>query len=345
MKIAPIIRAISAADSDVEQVLVHTGQHFDEKMSDVFFRELELPKPDEHLGISGGSHATQTANIMIEFEPVLLRHKPDWLVVVGDVNSTVACALVASKLGVPIAHVEAGLRSRDRGMPEEINRLVTDAIADLLLTPSPDGDENLIAEGVPQEKIRCVGNVMIDSLIRALPKIEQSNALSTMELEPGGYVLATLHRPSNVDEPNMLAELIGALNKISETLPIVFPVHPRTRARLKDNNIQVAPGIMMVDPLGYFDFMSLMKSAKVVMTDSGGVQEETTYLGVTCLTVRPNTERPITIDEGTNRLVQPGKESLLAAWAEIQANPPKPRCPELWDGKAAERIAQVLLNR
>lgn len=345
MKIAPIIRAISAKNPDVEQILVHTGQHFDEKMSDVFFRELELPKPDEHLGISGGSHAAQTAKIMMEFEPVLLRHNPDWLVVVGDVNSTVACALVASKLGIPIAHVEAGLRSRDRGMPEEINRLVTDAIADLLLTPSPDGDENLLSEGVPAEKIACVGNVMIDSLVRALPKIEQSDILTRMDLPKGEYVLATLHRPSNVDEPKMLAELIAALNIVSETLPVIFPVHPRTRARLKDNNIEVAEGIRMVDPLGYFDFMGLMKSAKVVMTDSGGVQEETTYLGVTCLTVRPNTERPITIDEGTNRLVQPGKETLLEAWNDIQANPPQPRCPKLWDGKAAERIADCLLNR
>lgn len=338
------MRAIDALGLDVEQTLVHTGQHFDEKMSDVFFRELELPKPDEHLGVSGGSHAIQTARVMIEFEPILLKHQPDWLVVVGDVNSTVACSLVASKIGVPIAHVEAGLRSRDNTMPEEINRKVTDAISDLLLTPSPDGDANLIAEGVSPDRIHCVGNVMIDSLIRALPKIRQSEILSNLDLTAGNYVLATLHRPSNVDDPKMLRELIGALNEIAESLPIVFPVHPRTRARREAEQIRVSDKIQMVDPLGYFDFMRLMQSAKVVMTDSGGVQEETTYLGVTCLTVRPNTERPITIDEGTNRLVQPGKETLLAAWKEVEANPPERKCPSLWDGKAAERIAVRLLG-
>ncbi|MCO8121965.1 UDP-N-acetylglucosamine 2-epimerase (non-hydrolyzing) [Stieleria sp. TO1_6] len=344
MKIAPIMRAIQAASPETQQTLVHTGQHFDEKMSDVFFRELELPKPDEHLGVSGGSHAVQTARIMLEFEPILEKHRPDWLVVVGDVNSTVACSLVASKIGIPIAHVEAGLRSRDNTMPEEINRKITDAISDLLLTPSPDGDANLIAEGVDRDRIVCVGNVMIDSLIRALPKIEASKILSELELTAGNYVLATLHRPSNVDDPQMLAQLIKALNQISASLPIVFPVHPRTRARLEAENIELADGIKMVDPLGYFDFMALMRSAKVVMTDSGGVQEETTYLGVTCLTVRPNTERPITIDEGTNRLVQPGTETLLEAWKEVEANPPQRRCPELWDGKAAERIAARLLQ-
>lgn len=345
MKIAPIMRALDSYGDRVQQTLVHTGQHFDEKMSDVFFRELELPKTHEHLGVSGGSHAVQTARIMLEFEPVILKHRPDWLVVVGDVNSTVACSLVAAKIGVPIAHVEAGLRSRDNTMPEEINRKVTDAISDLLLTPSPDGDANLIAEGVSPDRIHCVGNVMIDSLIRALPKIEQSDILSTLGLTANQFVLATLHRPSNVDDPEMLAELIGALNEISESLPIVFPVHPRTLARLETENITVADKINMVDPLGYFDFMALMKSANVVLTDSGGVQEETTYLGVTCLTVRPNTERPITIDEGTNRLVQPGKDTLLAAWKEVQSNPPRRNCPALWDGKAAERIAAKLVEQ
>ena len=344
MKIAPIIRAIAAAAPDTVQTLVHTGQHFDEKMSDVFFRELELPKPDEHLGVSGGSHATQTARIMIEFEPVLEKHQPDWLVVVGDVNSTVACSLVASKMGIPICHVEAGLRSRDNTMPEEINRKVTDAISDLLLTPSPDGDENLIAEGVERERIVCVGNVMIDSLVRALPKIEANDIVSRMKLQDQGYVLATLHRPSNVDDPAMLAELVSALNEVSADIPVVFPVHPRTRARLEKEGIRLADGIQMVDPLGYFDFMGLMKAAKVVMTDSGGVQEETTYLGVTCLTVRPNTERPVTIDEGTNRLVTPGKQTLLEAWREVTASPPAKSCPALWDGKAAERIAHELLK-
>ena len=343
MKMAPILRAIASRAPDSVQTLVHTGQHFDEKMSEVFFRELDLPKPDEHLGVSGGSHAVQTARIMTEFEPVLERHQPDWMVVVGDVNSTMACSLVAAKMHVPIAHVEAGLRSRDNTMPEEINRKVTDAISNLLLTPSPDGDENLKAEGVEPERIVCVGNVMIDSLVRALPKIEQNDIVSRLALEPKNFVLATLHRPSNVDDPAMLRQLVDALNEVAASQTVVFPVHPRTRARLENERIQLAEGVQLIDPLGYFDFMALMRSADVVMTDSGGVQEETTYLGVTCLTVRPNTERPITIDQGTNRLVQPGKETLLAAWNEVKANPPKKRCPELWDGKAAERIAAALL--
>ncbi len=345
MKIAPIMRAFGAAPGNVEQTLVHTGQHFDEKMSAVFFRELELPQPDEYLGVSGGTHAAQTARIMLEFEPVLDRHRPDWLVVVGDVNSTLACSLVASKKGVPIAHVEAGLRSRDNSMPEEINRKVTDAISDFLLTPSPDADQNLLAEGVQPDRIRCVGNVMIDSLIAALPKVERSRVLETKGLHENGYVLATLHRPSNVDCPEMLEELVDALNQISGSLPVVFPVHPRTRARLQAGNVAIAEQVKLIDPLGYFDFMRLMRSAAVVITDSGGVQEETTYFGVTCLTVRPNTERPITIDQGTNRLVQPGKATLLAAWDDVRADPPAKRCPELWDGKAAERIVSALLNR
>lgn len=344
MKIAPIMRAIDAARGDVQQTLVHTGQHFDEKMSEVFFRELELPKPDEHLGVSGGSHAVQTARIMIAFEPVLEKYRPDWLVVVGDVNSTVACALVAAKMGVPVAHVEAGLRSRDNTMPEEINRKVTDAISDLLLTPSPDGDENLLAEGVAEAKIRCVGNVMIDSLVRAMPKIDQSEILKSLGLESGKFILATLHRPSNVDDPGMLRELTDALNVVSQSGTVVFPVHPRTRARLQSEQITMSSNVLMVDPLGYFDFMALMKNASVVMTDSGGVQEETTYLGVTCLTVRPNTERPITISEGTNRLVPPGCDSLLEAYEDVIKSPPPKRCPSLWDGKAGERIAAHLLE-
>ncbi|MEM6468928.1 MAG: UDP-N-acetylglucosamine 2-epimerase (non-hydrolyzing) [Planctomycetota bacterium] len=345
MKIAPIMRAFDHSDSDVEQTLVHTGQHFDEKMSDVFFRDLGLPKPDEHLGVSGGSHAAQTARIMIEFEPVLQTHRPDWLVVVGDVNSTVACSLVASKVGIRIAHVEAGLRSRDNSMPEEINRKVTDAISNLLLTPSPDADENLLAEGHDQDSIKCVGNVMIDSLITALPKIDGSNVHSAFGLREGNYVLATMHRPSNVDDPQMLAEITAALNEISTEVPVVFPVHPRTRARLKSEGVVLSDSIQLIDPQGYFDFMALMKSARVVITDSGGVQEETTYMGVSCLTVRPNTERPITIHEGTNRLVQPGRATLINAWRDVQSNPPQKRCPALWDGKAAERIAATILSR
>lgn len=342
MKIAPIMRAIGSGYPTVDQVLVHTGQHFDAKMSDVFFDDLGLPKPDEHLGVSGGSHAAQTARIMLEFEPILLQHQPDWLVVVGDVNSTVACSLVASKLGVKIAHVEAGLRSRDNTMPEEINRKITDAISDLLLTPSPDGDANLLAEGVSPDQIVCVGNVMIDSLIHATPQIDQSPVLEQMKLQPKHYVLATLHRPSNVDDPAMLSELMSALDQIAQETKIVLPVHPRTRQRLQDMNYRCSENMLMLDPLGYFDFAKLVKNASAVLTDSGGIQEETTYLGIPCLTVRPNTERPVTITEGTNRLVHPGRDSLLTAWAELQSSPPTPRCPVLWDGKASQRIAQTL---
>lgn len=345
MKIAPIIRALATADPKGQQLLVHTGQHFDQRMSDVFFRDLGLPKPDEYLGISGGSHAEQTARIMLAFEPVLLKHQPDWLLVVGDVNSTVACSLVAAKLGVPIAHVEAGLRSRDNTMPEEINRKVTDAIADRLLTPSPDADENLFQEGVSAERVFCVGNVMIDSLVHALPQIEQSSILQQFSLQSGRYVLATLHRPSNVDDPAMLRQLVEALGRISEDQPVLFPVHPRTRQRLETERVSIPAEVRLIDPQGYFDFMSLMKHAGVVITDSGGVQEETTYLGIPCLTVRPNTERPITISQGTNRLVQPGRDSLLAAWSELQQSPPSKQCPSLWDGKAAERIAACLLKQ
>lgn len=344
MKVAPILRAVRQEDPQVIQILVHTGQHFDEKMSDVFFRDLGLPVPDEHLGISGGSHAQQTAGIMLAFEPVILKHQPDWLVVVGDVNSTVACSLVAAKLGVPIAHVEAGLRSRDMTMPEEVNRRVTDSISTLLLTPSSDGDANLLAEGVSPEAIHCVGNVMIDSLVEALPRIEEQTTIEELGVQKQSFVLATLHRPSNVDEMAMLTELIQALNRISDEFPVLFPVHPRTRARLEQGRIEVSPHVSLIDPLGYFEFMAIMKAARAVITDSGGVQEETTFLGIPCLTVRPNTERPITISSGTNRLVQPGRENLLAAWNELLSNPPVKRCPELWDGKAAERIAQVILG-
>lgn len=344
MKVAPMMRACSQLAPDVQQILVHTGQHFDAKMSDVFFNDLGLPKPDEHLGIAGGSHAEQTARIMLAFEPILESHRPDWMVVVGDVNSTVACSLVASKLGIKIAHVEAGLRSRDNTMPEEINRKITDAISDYLLTPSPDADVNLAAEGVPPEKVHCVGNVMIDSLIHATPKIDESNALSEVGLQAGKYVLATLHRPSNVDRPEMLVQLMDALSEIAKTHPVVLPVHPRTRQRLAAMDYQCPEQIIMQDPLGYFDFAKLVKSAFAVITDSGGIQEETTYLGIPCLTVRPNTERPITIDEGTNRLVEPGRENLLAAWQQLLQSPPPPRCPALWDGKASERIIHTLLN-
>ena len=344
MKMAPIMRAFGNRAPDVSLTLVHTGQHFDERMSDVFFHDLGLRQPDEYLGISGGSHASQTARIMLEFEPIIQKRNPEWLIVVGDVNSTVACSLVASKMGVKIAHVEAGLRSRDNTMPEEINRKVTDAISDLLLTPSTDGDENLIAEGRSREDIVCVGNVMIDSLIHAMPHIDQSKVLQELELENGNYVLATLHRPSNVDHPDMLVSLMDALCEISASHEVILPVHPRTKQRLEQLNYSCPDSVSLIDPQGYFDFGKLVKSAFAVVTDSGGVQEETTYLGIPCLTVRPNTERPITITEGTNRLVQPGKETLLGAWKDLVQTPPSPRCPQLWDGRAAERIADAVLE-
>ncbi|TWU05969.1 non-hydrolyzing UDP-N-acetylglucosamine 2-epimerase [Stieleria varia] len=344
MKVAPIMRAVDACDPAIKQVLVHTGQHYDPMMSDVFFDELRLPKPDEHLGISGGTQAQQTARIMLAFEPVLMNHQPDWLIVVGDVTSTLACALTAAKLEIPIAHVEAGLRSGDRSMPEEINRIVVDSIADLLLTPSSDADTNLINESVPRNKIKCVGNVMIDSLVESLPILSEQTIVRDLGLTAEEYVLATLHRPGNVDDPSMLGELIDALGQIAADIPVVFPVHPRTRRRLNELGIVPDPKIQMLEPRGYFEFMALVQSAATVITDSGGIQEETTYLGVPCLTVRPNTERPITITEGTNRLVKPGRESLLDAWQDLQATPPQKQCPALWDGQASQRIAQALLK-
>lgn len=345
MKVAPILRAVQEQDITAEQILVHTGQHFDPMMSDVFFQELGLPVPDEHLGISGGSHAQQTARIISAFEPILEKHRPDWLVVVGDVNSTMACSIVASKMGVSIAHVEAGLRSRDMTMPEEVNRRITDSISALLLTPSADADQNLLAEGVRPEQIVCVGNVMIDSLRRALPAIEKMTTVADLDVVAQEYVLVTLHRPSNVDETGMLAEIVEAVNFIAKDLPVLFPVHPRTRIRLEDARISVSTRVQLLEPLGYLDFMAVMKSARAVITDSGGVQEETTYLGVPCLTVRPNTERPITITHGTNRLVMPGRDSLLTAWSELVEDPPSKRCPDLWDGEAAQRIATAILRR
>ncbi|MFG0336076.1 MAG: non-hydrolyzing UDP-N-acetylglucosamine 2-epimerase [Maioricimonas sp. JB049] len=345
MKVAPILRAVRARQPDCRQILVHTGQHFDTRMSDVFFQELGMPDPDVHLGVSGGSHAQQTARVMLEFESHLLQHRPDWLVVVGDVNSTVACSLVASKLGVRIAHVESGLRSGDMTMPEEVNRRVTDAISELLLTPSRDADENLRREGVDAGRIFCVGNVMIDSLVRMLPVAESSDVLSRCEVVAGQYVLATLHRPSNVDDVSTLQELVDALGVISRELPVLFPVHPRTQQRLKELTTPPTAGVRSLAPLGYLDFLALMKSARAVITDSGGIQEETTYLGVDCLTVRPNTERPVTIEVKTNRIVPPTRAGLLAAWNDLEREERVTRIPDLWDGRTAERIAALLLSR
>lgn len=347
MKIAPIIHAMAGCDAEFEQILVHTGQHYDANMSQVFFDELELPRPDINLEVGSGSHASQTAQIMQRFEPVLLEHKPDWVVVPGDVNSTMACTLVASKIGVKVAHVEAGLRSFDRTMPEEINRLVTDQLADLLLTPSQDGDENLLREGIAPAKIRFVGNVMIDTLVRLLPKAEVRWPQLQQQYGLQKFILATLHRPGNVDEPPRLAELVETLDTIGAQVTVLFPVHPRTHHRMKSQNLlPTSPHVLLIEPLGYLDFLALQTRASLVLTDSGGVQEETTYLGTPCLTIRPNTERPVTITHGTNRLIASTQAAILEATLPLLTgtgnhNKPVSR-PPLWDGHAAERIVAVL---
>ena len=345
MKIAPLAAEMSRRPGLFDQRLVHTGQHYDENMSKVFFDDLALPEPDEFLAVGSGTHAEQTARVMMAFEPVVLREKPDWVVVVGDVNSTLACALVCAKLGVNVAHVEAGLRSRDRSMPEETNRIVTDQIADLLLTPSRDADANLVKEGIPQERIRFVGNVMIDTLVRTLPRALERPILRELELDAREYLLVTLHRPSNVDEPETLREIADALNVLSRSRTVVFPVHPRTRERLAAVELHPSATLRLIEPLGYLDFLALMKSAMLMLTDSGGTQEETTYLNVPCLTARPNTERPVTIEQGTNQLVDSRCEAIVTAVDSRLAGPRIPnQAIEYWDGNAAGRIVGALLD-
>lgn len=344
MKVFPVWRELHANHADLRPVLIHTGQHYDEAMSDIFFREFGMPAPDHFLGVGSGTHGAQTGRVMIALEEVLMKDRPSALVVVGDVNSTVAGALVATKLGVPVAHIEAGLRSRDRTMPEEINRLATDAICDLLLTPSRDADENLGGEGVPPEKIRFVGNVMIDSLVQLLPRAAESKILEAQNLKPRAYVAVTLHRPSNVDDPQRLRLIMDQLAEVAAALPVIFPVHPRTLKMLTAENrkSQIA-NLKLTPPLGYLDFLRLQSEAALVITDSGGVQEETSYLGIPCLTLRPNTERPVTISHGTNRLLDPAREPLReAARNAIASRPASPPQIELWDGKAAPRIVQEL---
>jgi UDP-N-acetylglucosamine 2-epimerase (non-hydrolysing) len=345
MKIAPIVDALKQAG--VAQYLVHTGQHYDEKMSHLFFKELGIPAPDVNLEVGSGSQAAQTAEIMRRFEPVLLEVKPDMVVVVGDVNSTLACALVAAKLGVPVAHIEAGLRSFDRSMPEEINRVVTDCISDLLFVSEPSGMENLSNEGVPDEKVHFVGNVMIDTLLRHRASSENSNICVQLGLPATGkFALVTLHRPSNVDDPKKLRSLIRTLVELSGDLTIVFPMHPRTRKKAVEAGLDAdLARLITCDPLGYLDFLNLMSRAAVVITDSGGIQEETTVLGVPCLTVRENTERPATVTWGTNRLIGADPNSMLRFAKQVLREPPQSgRLPELWDGKAAQRIVEVLVN-
>lgn len=342
-KVAPITAEMAKFPTLFRQVLVHTGQHYDYNMSQIFFDNLEMPKPDEYLKVGSDTHAVQTAQIMSRFEPVVLKHKPDWVIVVGDVNSTLACTLVCSKLGIRVAHVEAGLRSNDRSMPEEINRLVTDRLSDLLLTPSRDASQNLLREGVPPDTIHFVGNVMIDSLIKTLPAAQKRPTLATFGLASNRYILATLHRPANVDNPSVLTQIMAALGELSRTMCVLFPIHPRTRRQIESAKIQKYPNIKIASPLGYMDFLVLMKNAALVLTDSGGVQEETTFLRVPCITIRPNTERPITIQRGTNRLTNATCTDIVSAACEVRATDYSQVVqPELWDGKAAERITALL---
>ncbi len=346
MKVAPLMRAYRA-HPNLQPLLVHTGQHYDQNMSDLFFRQLEIPEPDVNLEVGSGSHAKQTAEIMVRFEPLILEHQPEWVVVVGDVNSTIACGLVATKLGVKLAHVEAGLRSFDRSMPEEINRLLTDAISDLLFVSEPSGLENLRTEGVPDVKVHFVGNVMIDTLRANLQRAEKSAILEDLKLERGGYNVVTLHRPSNVDDPVIFARILEALDQISRDLPVVFPMHPRTVHNLKRlglaARIEQMPGLRIIEPLGYLDFLKLMGRAAVVLTDSGGIQEETTILGVWCLTVRENTERPVTLTSGTNTLVGTDPQKIIREYRRCRSTVSQhPPVPEKWDGQAAQRIAAIL---
>jgi UDP-N-acetylglucosamine 2-epimerase (non-hydrolysing) len=351
MKIAPLMEAFHQrrlADPHLQVLLVHTGQHYDQRMSDDFFRDLQLPQPDINLNIGSGSHAEQTARVMMAFEPVCLAQRPDWVVVVGDVNSTIACALTACKLGIRVAHVEAGLRSHDRSMPEEINRLCTDAIADLLFTTEPEAGQNLRREGVSAEKIHFVGNTMIDTLVRFL---DAARARPLPDGMPeGAFGVLTLHRPSNVDDRQTLSSLVETMARIACEIPLVFPIHPRTRARLAEfgllASLEEHPGLRLLDPLGYLAFVGLVARARMVLTDSGGIQEETTYLGVPCITLRSNTERPITCTAGTNMLVGNAPEAIRrAAAAVLNGRAAGRSIPEKWDGQAGRRIVEVLLEQ
>jgi UDP-N-acetylglucosamine 2-epimerase (non-hydrolysing) len=337
MKIKPVMAALMG--QGIEASLVHTGQHYDQAMDRVFFDELEIPEPDFHLGVGSGTHAEQTARIMLAFEPILLRLRPDVVLVVGDVNSTIACALVAAKLGIPVAHVEAGLRSRDWSMPEEINRVVTDRLSAYLFAPSPDAVENLKAEGYAGDRVHLVGNVMVDTLLTMLDRATSRPILAALGLTYKKYCLVTLHRPSNVDDGIHLERLVEALAELSADLPVVFPAHPRTAARLKD--VDLADQLVVTEPFGYLDFLALEAGARLVLTDSGGVQEETTVLGVPCLTIRTTTERPITVVEGTNRVVGTDPKTVLAEARVTLASEVAPRRPSLWDGHASRRIAEV----
>jgi UDP-N-acetylglucosamine 2-epimerase (non-hydrolysing) len=344
MKVAPLVRELRQKNREMEFKLVHTGQHYDYQMSEVFFEELEIGKPDYFLGAGSGSHAEQTAKIMVEFEKIILKEKPDLAVVVGDVNSTLACSITAKKTGVKVAHIEAGLRSRDMAMPEEINRMVTDSISDFLFVTEKSALENLKKEGKPDSAVFLVGNIMIDSLVFGLKKLEETG--KTPDVAPGEeYAVLTLHRPSNVDDPEKLKGILEAILEISKDLKIYFPIHPRTEKNLENFRLKHLfenANIKMTPPLSYFDFLALWKGAELVLTDSGGIQEEAMYLNKPCLTIRDNTERPITVEQGSNILAGTSKENILKAYEEFKKGPKKGSLPELWDGKTAGRILEVL---
>ena len=347
MKIAPLVHELDNHCGSIQWKLVHTGQHYDEKMSDLFFRQLEIPEPDINLEVGSASHAIQTAEIMKRFERVVLEHEPDVVLVVGDVNSTIACGLVAVKLGVKLAHVEAGLRSFDRSMPEEVNRVLTDSISDLLFCTEQSGVDNLLREGIPQEKIFLVGNVMIDTLLKNKVKADDSNILNQLNLNGSDFAVVTLHRPSNVDDVIVFGRILDALEVIQNDMPVVFSVHPRTRRNLSSTSlgerVDAMVGLRLLDPLGYLDFLKLMSSAKIVLTDSGGIQEEATILKVPCLTLRENTERPITVEIGSNRVVGTETEKIIEAYTQVRDDGLREsQIPPLWDGRAAERIVRIL---
>lgn len=350
MKVAPLHRAFAKYDSKFQHMIVHTGQHYDRSMSKVFFEDLGLPDPDMYLGVGSGTHAEQTAKVMVEFEKVLLKKQPDLVVVVGDVNSTVACSLVSVKLNIPVAHVEAGLRSFDRTMPEEINRLLTDTIAEYLFVSERSGLVNLRREGVDEKKVSFVGNVMIDSLIQFRQRAQASTLWSSRGLKEKEFVLVTLHRPSNVDDRENLGRILELFRRLDERTTVVFPIHPRTRKMLAEFGLEKEANairkLMLLEPVGYLDFLSMMEKSALVITDSGGIQEETTFLGVPCLTLRENTERPVTVEQGTNELC--GHDFDVAAHKSVEAIEgrwKKGSVPEMWDGKTAERIARTLAEK
>jgi len=349
MKIAPLMAEYQKHDN-IEPLLVHTGQHYDEEMSNLFFRQLEIPEPDINLEVGSASHAVQTAEIMRAFEPVVLDYKPDIVLVVGDVNSTIACGLVAVKLGVKLAHVEAGLRSGDRSMPEEINRILTDSLSDMLFCTEQSGVDNLLKEGIAKDKIHLVGNVMIDTLLKNKNKANETNILGRLNLDGNDFAVLTLHRPSNVDEPNVFSRILDALDVIQRDMPIIFSIHPRTRKSLSalglSKRLGELPNMKVIDPIGYLDFLKLTSSAKVVLTDSGGIQEETTILKIPCITLRENTERPVTTELGTNQVVGTQTDRILSAYRRsLHGNSANVQMPPLWDGKAAKRIVDILLEK